>query len=340
VRAALDELPDGERAAVLLRDAYDLPPQAVAVALRRDDETTASIIAAGRLHLVSLYEGRPPPSLAGHTARTPADLSTLGQLADGTLAPQRSVGLRRHLGACVACEETVDALARARRLAAGLPVIAMPDEAREAMLERVTERATAVLPSVDEVLVAVEEDEQTRPAISPLVVVAAIVVALVLGVAVAAATRSGGSGADTTTGGILPSTQPTLSPAFPVISTSPSASATASHSARPSTTPSRTASGSPTATSSTVVVNPTLAVNPTSGPRGTPITVTGTGWGPGDTVAIRYSGAVTNGSTTVTADSHGRFVTTVTANGLVPGDYTLRATGSSGTATATFTQTS
>src|SRR5207245_9641870 len=66
VRAALASLPESERTAVLLRDAYDLPPQAVAVALRRDAETTDSLVAVGRLHLVTAYYDRTPPSLSGH----------------------------------------------------------------------------------------------------------------------------------------------------------------------------------------------------------------------------------------------------------------------------------
>jgi DNA-directed RNA polymerase specialized sigma24 family protein len=340
VRAALASLPESERTAVLLRDGYDLPPQAVAVALRRDAETTDALVAVGRLHLGAAYDDRTPPDLSGHTGRTPADLAALSRLADGTLVPQRSVGLRRHLSACVACEDTVDALARGRRLAAGLPVIAMPDDAREGMLERVGIRAAATLPTVDEVLLAVEEDDDIRPAISPLIVVFAVVVALVLGVAVAALTRSNSSGGESDTLTPLPSVAPVVTPAFPTTSVTPSASASGSRSpsARPSTT--ATASVRPTSTGSVFVVNPAIVLSPPQGPRGTQITVTGTGWEPGDSVTLRYVGTVTSSSSTAVASARGAFRVVIAANGLVPGDYTVRATGSSGSASASFTQTS
>src|SRR5207248_667261 len=177
VRAALATLPESERAAVVLRDAYDLPPQAVAVALRRDDDNAAALVAAGRLHLAARYDARQPPDLAGHTGRTPADLPMLSRLADGSLPHPRAVALRRHVGGCVACEDVLDALAKGRRLCAGLPVLAMPDEAREALLDRVAARAMTVLPSVEEVLAAIEEDDDVRPSISPIVVISALVVA-------------------------------------------------------------------------------------------------------------------------------------------------------------------
>lgn len=339
VRAALATLPDSERAAVLLRDGYDLPPQAVAVALRRDLDTAAALVAAGRLHLVARYDDRDPPDLSAHTGRTPADLATLSRLADGTLPPQGSVGLRRHLSACVACEDTVDVLAKGRRLAAGLPVIAFPDEAREAMLARVTERAGAVLPTADEVMLAVEEDDETRPAISPLVVVFAVVVALVLGVAVAAMTRSG-NGGGTLTGQSAPTVAP-VTPSFSVAPTqSLSVSASPSTSNSPSTSPSRTTSAQPTKSAGNGTTHPGVRISPSSGPRGTTITVTGTGWAPGDSITIRYTGPVSSSTSSAVAGAHGGWEVTITADGLVPDDYSIRATGGSGSASASFRQSS
>jgi hypothetical protein len=188
VRAAVRALPDGERFAVFLRDAYDLPLQAVAVALGIPAADAAALVAHGRLRLLAAYDARPVPTLVGHVGRTPVDLPTLGQLADGTLPGPRAVALRRHLPACAACDEVVAALAKARRVLAGLPVLALPDDAREAMLARFAERAHALLPTVDEVLAAIEDEGHDRPAVSPVVVVLAIVLALVLGVAVAAVT--------------------------------------------------------------------------------------------------------------------------------------------------------
>ncbi|HET6909990.1 MAG TPA: hypothetical protein VFH54_11675 [Mycobacteriales bacterium] len=338
VRASLEMLPDAERTAVVLRDAYDLPPQAVAVALRRDVPSAAALVAAGRLRLLAQYDGRRIPDLSAHTGRTPADLATLSQLADGTLPPQQAVGQRRHLSACVACEDAVEAMAKGRRLAAGLPVIAMPDEAREAMLERVAARAITVLPSVDEVLLAVEQDEETRPTISPIVVIFAIVVALVLGVAVAALTRGGGGSSGSALTQPTPTLAPSESPSFSVLP-QPSSSASVTSAASASASASRSASARPSSTAS-VVVNPAINVSPTTGPRGTDITIAGSGWAPGDQITIRYTGTVSSSSATAVANSRGRFTAHIVANGLVPGTYTLRALGSSGSASATFTQSS
>jgi len=337
VRAALTGLPDSERSAVVLRDAYDLPPQAVAVALRRDEDSADGLVAVGRLHLVSRYDSRAIPSLAGHSGRTPADLVTLSRLADGSLPAARAVPVRRHVGNCPACEDVLDTLAKGRRLCAGLPVIAMPDEAREAMLERVTERATTVLPSVDAVLLAIEEDDDLKPTISPILVIAVLVVALLLGVGVAALTRSGGGPSALTALG--PTSSP--SPITPSFSTSATPSATSS-SASPSTSPtrSRTPSSRPTQSATTVAVNPAIAISPASGPRGTTITVTGTGWAPGDSIAVRYTGPVSSSRASASATRRGRFQVTISASGLVPGDYTVQASGSSGSVSQSFRQTS
>jgi hypothetical protein len=339
VRAALAALPEHERAAVMLRDGYDLPLQAVAVALRRDEPGAAALIGAGRLHLLARYDDRLPPDLAGHTGRTPADLGTLTALADGTLPAARAVPQRRHLAACPACEDVVDGLAKARRLTAALPIIAMPDEAREAMLERVAARAASVLPSVDEVLAAVEEDDEIRPAIAPLAIVLVIVLALILGVAVAAITRSGG-GANA--GNNLPPVA-SASPVQPSFSVPPSATATptptSSRTSHPSSSPSarRTPTTAPTDTRGTTVASITLS--PAQGPRGTAITVAGAGWTPGDVVTVVYTGPISQSRQSATVQPNGAFTAQVTANGLVPGDYTVQATGSDASASASFRQT-
>jgi len=336
VREALAALPESERAAVVLRDAYDLPPQAVAVALRRSEDDAATLVAVGRLQLVSRYSHRPIPSLSGHSGRAPADLGLLSRLADGTLPPARAVPLRRHVGNCPACEDVLDALAKGRRLCAGLPVIAMPDEAREAMLDRVAARAMTVLPSVEAVLLAIEEDDDVKPAISPILVIAALVVALLLGVAVAALTRSGGGGSSLDT--LSPTSSP--SPITPSFSASPTPSTSSSRSASPSPSRSRSPSARPSQSHTAVPVNPAITISPVSGPRGTTIIVTGTGWAPGDNIAVRYTGPVSSARASTNANSRGRFQITITASGLVPGDYTVDASGSSGSASAAFRQTS
>ncbi|MDQ1697848.1 MAG: hypothetical protein QOJ03_3201 [Frankiaceae bacterium] len=342
VRAALAGLPEQERAAVMLRDAYDLPPQAVAVALARDIDSAAALVAAGRLRLVAAYDDRSIPELTGHTGRTPADIGTLGRYADGTLPPQRTVPLRRHLGSCRACEDIVEMLAKGRRLVAGLPVVAMPDDAREAMIERITSRAHAVLPSVDDVLLAIEEDDETRPAVSPLIVILAIVLALVLGVAVAAVTTLGPSGEHALVD--APTSVPSEQPSFSVSATprrhsqSPSPRAT-SGTPTPSATPT-SVSPTPTRTHTPKPAFADIQLTPTSGPRGTNITVTGTGWQPGALVTLRYSGTLVSSTSSATVDKHGQFVGHITARGTLPGTYTVTADDGSQTAPATFEQTS
>jgi anti-sigma factor RsiW len=339
VRAALAALPEQERAAVLLRDGYDLPPQALAVALRRDLESAQALVAAGRLRLVSHYDDRAIPDLGVHEGRMTGDAGTLGALADGTLPAPRAVPLRRHLGGCTACEDAVEMMAKGRRLAAALPVVAMPDDAREAMLERVTHRASAALPTVEEVLLAIDEDESLPPMVSPIAVVLAVVAALVFGVAVAAITanRPGGDAV------ALASPQPpSVSPAFPVAPLTQSQTPGAHRSAKPTTTTSAVAtSAAPTGGATTAPPSSAgITLDPTSGARGTSITVTGRGWTPGSIVTVRYSGTLAGAGNTVDVDSQGDFTAEVTANAALPGSYTVSATDGSQTDSQPFRQTS
>jgi hypothetical protein len=340
VRAAVASLPEQERAAVLLRDGYDLPPQAVAVALRRDLTSAQALVASGRLRLVSHYDNRHIPDLTLHEGRSTVEPGLLAALADGTLTAPRVVPLRRHVAGCPSCEDAVEMMAKGRRLAAALPVVAMPDDARELMLERVADRAHSVLPTVDEVLLAIDQDEEAPPVISPIAVVLAIVAALVLGVAVAAVTanRPGGDSV------ALASPQPpSVAPSF---STEPlpgaSLSTRPSRSAKPSQTssagPSQTGgpSGTPTSAAAT---SASVTIDPTSGPRGTTITVTGVGWSPDTSVTVRYSGTLTGAGSTAGVDSSGRFTTEITAGAALPGAYTVTATDGSQTDSQPFRQT-
>jgi DNA-directed RNA polymerase specialized sigma24 family protein len=185
VRAALAGLPEGERAAVVLRDCYDLPPQAVGVALHRGTESAAELTATGRLHLVAAYDDRPAPDLSGHSSRTTVDVVSLSKLAEGSLEAPRAAPLRRHASNCAACEDVLESLAKGRRLAAGLPISAMDDDARESLISRVATRASATLPSHEAVLRAVDEDHDPGPAISPVIAVVVLVLALTLGIALA-----------------------------------------------------------------------------------------------------------------------------------------------------------
>jgi DNA-directed RNA polymerase specialized sigma24 family protein len=189
VRAALAGLREAERNAVVLRDCYDLPPQAVGVALRRGLDPAAALTSTGRLQLVSVYDARQIPSLAGHAGRTTVDVVSLSRLADGSLEPPRAAPLRRHVANCTACEDVLESLAKGRRLAAGLPIIAMDDDSRLALINRVSGRAVALLPSHEAVLRAVDEDHDPGPAISPVIAVIVLVLALTLGIAIAVVSR-------------------------------------------------------------------------------------------------------------------------------------------------------
>lgn len=346
VRAALGRLSQQERAAVLLRDGYDLPPQSVAVALGLDVDTAAAVVAMGRLHLVEVYDDRPAPTLVEHTGRTPPDIGMLGRLADGSLPAPRNAPLRRHLANCRACEDAAEVMAKGRRLCAGLPVLALPDEVREAMLMRVAARAAAVLPTVEQVMLAVEEDEQRRPAVSPIAVVLLVVLALVLGVAVAALTTM----QSTDTHAFVDHTPSAVdeTPSFSISPTkakhaSPSASATVSAvptSASPTGRRTPT-SASPTATdSSTPAAGPAaIAISPRQGPRGTTITVDGTGWSAGAHVSLSYSGTLVSSTSSARADGSGRFHATLRANGTLPGRYTIEASDGAESSKASFQQT-
>jgi hypothetical protein len=193
VRLALAGLPESERMAVVLRDCYDLPGQAVGVAIRRGTESAAEITAQGRLNLVAAYDHCAVPDLAGHSGRTTVDLVSLSRLAEGTLDAPRAAPLRRHVAVCPSCEAVLDALSKGRRLASALPIIAMDDDARESLIQRVSARAATLLPTHEAVLRAVDEDHDPGPAVSPVIAIIVLVLALTLGVAIAVVSRDGGS---------------------------------------------------------------------------------------------------------------------------------------------------
>jgi len=170
----------------------------------------------------------------------------------------------------------------------------------------------------------------------------AIVLALVLGVAVAAVTthHPGDSVALAT-----PQSPAAVSPSFTVgpAPTDRSPSPRRHHSASPSatTTPSTPPPAGPSSTpTSAAAAIAAITIDPGSGPRGTTISVTGTGWTPGSTVSVRYSGALTGGGASATVDARGRFSATVTANAALPGSYTVTASDGSQSDSQPFRQTS
>lgn len=346
VRAALADLPEGERLAVMLRDGYDLPWQAVGVALRRGADSAAELTAIGRLHLVATYDSRRVPDLTGHSGRTTVDLVSLSQLADGSLESPRAAPLRRHVGNCPACEEVVEALSKGRRLAAGLPIIAMDDDAREALIERISSRAEAILPSHEAVLQAVDEDHDPGPIVSPVIAVIALVLALSLGVAIALVTQATSSPAPAPAPGPVASFVPSPQASFPTSITPKQRRATQTASAkptisagnRPSKTPHHKTSPSslPTTASSPVAGRPQITLSPTSGREGTTITVSGSGF-PARTIArLSYAGGRSSSSARVGAD--GSFTGQLQADALLPGGEQVIARDGGASASATFTQ--
>jgi DNA-directed RNA polymerase specialized sigma24 family protein len=344
VREAFTALSEAEQAAVVLRDGYDLPAQAVGVALRRGTESAAELTASGRLRLAAAYDRRPVPSLDGHAGRTTVDIATLNRLADGTLESPRAAPLRRHVGNCAACEDVLESLAKGRRLAAGLPIIAMDDDARESFINRVAARADTVLPTHDEVLRVVDEDHEPGPIVSPVVAVICFVLALAFGTALAVASRNHQ--------GALPPVSPGRT-FFPTVTPSTALSPTPSNRGHKSTSPRSTASKhatksaapthspkiSPTATEPTnppPAGRPRIELSPTTGPPGTAIVVRGTNFPPGTTVHVTYNNNGSNATAQVGAG--GRFTAQVTADSVLPGDEVVTARDGAKTASAPFDQ--
>jgi DNA-directed RNA polymerase specialized sigma24 family protein len=345
VRAALRALPDAERAAVVLRDGYDLPEQAVGVALRRGADSTAELTAAGRLRLVAAYDDRRIPDLSGHSGRMAVDLVSLSRLADGTLESPRAAPLRRHAASCPACEEVVECLAKGRRLAAGLPIIAMDDDAREALIDRVGARAEAVLPTHEEVLRAVDEDHDPGPAIPPVLALVALILATTLGIGIALVRHADGSptAAPTPTHTFQPPDDELFTPSVGPVSRRPrhtaSAHPSSSATTKPPRRPSRTTgpSSDPTTKTPPPAIGPAaITLSPAQGRANTTITVTGSGFKPGSLVNLSYAQGRSNSTAHVDAD--GNFVGELQANALLPGTKLVTARSGAKTASAQFTQ--
>jgi hypothetical protein len=337
---ALEARPARDRAALLLRDSYQLPLRSVATVLGCDVDAAAEVVGAARLAFL--------PALAGGEAPAPLQhvpLGDLARLAEGGPAAAREAGARRHVQGCARCAAVVDAQERARRLLTGLTVVALPDADRERLLGEVGERAHAVLPAAppptDPEVTWLEEPR--RPYSLSLMALG-LVVAVGAGLGLGALLhRDGGI---TALGG--QDTVPLVTPA-PVITAAPPASPspTLSPSPRvfdvtPSPTPTPTATSSASASPSDVPL--TLALDPASGPANTEITVSGLGWTPGADVIVRFMNRVGNqaGATvSVVADEAGSFVVTLTAHddsGL-PGQNNVIAEDGTHTASATFTIT-
>ena len=182
---ALERLPEPERVAVLLRDAYALGLPSVAAALHTTPEVAGERVAAGRLHLLPLMEDAPVPAVPTHAA----ELAVLGRLSEAGPVAASDATARRHVQSCDDCRAVVEAQEHASALLAGLAVVAMPAGERTAVLDRVHTAASELLPAVVTREPPQPPAQRRPPVISfsmvMLVVVAALLVGAVIGVLLA-----------------------------------------------------------------------------------------------------------------------------------------------------------
>ena len=339
---ALAQLDARPRTAILLRDAYDLSPESLAVAFRRDEPSVMRLIADGRYQLLTAY-GEPPTSAldAAHTGGTPVDAGALAGLADDSLSSGTAGELRRHTKRCSTCHAILADQTRARRIAAALPLVPMPEGARDSLVAAISARAAAVLPSAAEALYSGGPSRRRGPLIPIPVIIGAIAVAVVLGAVVGIASAPGG-GVHTTAG--LPSSgstsTPTTTPSAGKTSAKPSASASASTTAHPTTTPPTTPTPSGSQSTTPPAGSADISVEPSRGPNGRTITVTGSGWQPGVTVSVTYYTGLGQPSSQAqaTPGSNGHFTVFLAAEDptLVPGNHRIYATNGNQSATAFY----
>jgi len=335
---ALESRPERERAALLLRDSYDLPASAVAVVLGVDVEAATELVARARLSFLPALASLPPLPTADH----PPALAALARVAEGGQLAAREGTTRRHAQACAACAGVLDVQERARRLLSGLSVVALPDDAREAMLTSVEARATALLPAAEPLVEEEWDDGPARPYSLSLMALGLVLAAGLGGGIGALASRGHGIGPLTaqrdlplvtaapviTVGPLVTPSSPSVSPSPRVFLVTPS----------PTPTPSATPSPTPTETAAALVV-----LDPSSGPMETQITVTGQGWTPGAPVVVVFHnslGGQAGATAEAVADQDGFFTTTLLAHDSqsnLPGPRTVSADDGTHHAEATFT---
>ncbi|MDX6274932.1 MAG: hypothetical protein QOJ92_2142 [Frankiales bacterium] len=338
---ALGRLAPPLQLAVLLRDDYDLPLPSVAVALGVGRSLAADRVLQGRLQLVAEHDGQPAHGLSGHDTREALDPASLLGVADGVLPPAETARMRRHLHTCTACEAVVTDAQRGRRLAAALPVEALADEPRDALLQRVRERSAELLPALSELMSAQEEEAaeaSSRPLVPLPVVLVALAAALVLGAITGAVTAPPDQRASA-----APDDVPSGEPGATLTATptpTPTPTATATPRTRQTSAPPRTATAVPTTAPPVVAGPPRISINPTSGPNNQSVTVSGAGWEPGTSVTVDYVNFLgqSMGSSFGSVGSNGRFVTTLVCSDPVPGRHTIRASDGVSTATQPYNE--
>ena len=348
---ALEQLPERERVALLLRDSYDLPDVSVAAALRTDPAAAMRLVALARLDLIPLVDDEPAPQPADHQS----DLGALARLGEGGPVAARDATVRRHALSCASCQAVTDAQQRAHLLLTGLTVVALPEADRVVVLAMVEDAARELLPSTATLLLRgreeLQQDEDEDPRLfSPLLAVLALVVAAVVGLGAGLLLSRGNdtialAGAD----GQLPPGVRLASPspaaprstAPPPTFTAPTPQTSVFLVPPPQPTPSPTPSPQPSPTQAPNADSLAITLDPNAGPNGTPVTVTGVGWPPGAQVAIEYLDSVgeqTGSGTSAIADAAGRFSTQLTVQdpNNLPGRHTVRATDGLATAETSF----
>lgn len=347
---ALEVLPERERVALLLRDSYALSAAAVGVALGTDAEAGMETVGRARLAFLTAVGDDVPP-ITGH----PVQLGVLARLGEGGPVAAADATARRHAQSCPVCRGVWDSQTRAHSMLAGLTVVALPEEHRAGVLDRVDAQARAYLPASASLLVDGDDEVHDEPAprwLVPLYVLLALVTAVVVGSVLGfLLSRGSDSGSGTATAaptdpGVLP---PVTAAPLPQVSPLPTALSNPSGQPTPrvflvSPTPSPGSAvsprpGSPSPEPATEPL--TLTSTPTSGPNGATLTIQGTGWRPRGSITLDYVdplGRQTGSHATATVDARGRFTTRISAQDPtnLPGRHHIRGTDGSKVATTSY----
>lgn len=348
---ALNELPEPERMALLLRDSYDLPAASVAAALDTDTDGAMQLVGRARLAFLPYLDDVPAPPTALHQS----DPGALARVAETRPVAARDATTQRHVLSCPSCGKVADAQRRAHVLLTGLTVVALPEANRAGVLARLEELAYRLLPTGAALLLIADEqereyaqyeeyDEDDEPRLfSPLLVLLGFVLAALAGLGFGLLlTRDSDPSpiAASEQVGALASPAPSMPEVLispPVVEPpEPATSVFLVPSPSPSPRP-PSPSPSPTARSQRL----SLSVEPTSGGNGAELLVTGTGWRPDAQVTLDYldiAGAETGSRTTVTVDANGEFSTELAAEDPAdqPGRHSVRATDGVRTVTAPY----
>lgn len=349
---ALEQLPDRERLALLLRDAYNLPAAVLAAALGAGEAEALRVVGAARLALIPLLDDEPAPPLPTHAPPLP----TLSRLGDGGPVAAADATARRHVQACPSCRAVTDAQRRVHLLLTGLAVVALAPSDRAELLDRVEGQAGATLPSATALALTDQEledaDDVDRRVLPPALAALGVTLAVVLGTGIGVVLSRGAAAVLPTPPSVLPAV--TLAPvATPTATVPPPVEPEPTPSTRvfflprptlsPSPPPSPTAAPTlpPAPPPRPVVGAATLAVDPVAGPNGQPLRVTGTGWTPGAQVRLDYlgpTGQPTGSSAVATAGADGAFSAQLIARdaSMVPGRHEVRATSGAVTTSAFY----